>query len=92
MRIKIHPHVLGHGLTPEQIVSAYNSGSSASVVRYRDRDSEPIPRALIGFDNEMRRIQILFVWDGADSVLVFHAQYLTKQFLAEVKKAYEQLR
>ncbi len=35
---------------------------------------------------------MLFVWDGADSVLVFHAQYLTKQFLAEVKKAYEQLR
>lgn len=35
---------------------------------------------------------MLFVWDGADSVLVFHAQYLTKQFQAEVKKAYEQLR
>lgn len=91
MRIRIHSHAFDHGLTQEQIVSAYNSGAHASVVRDRDRHSEPTRRALVGFDNELRQIQILFVRDGADSVLIFHAQYATKRFLSEVKAAYEQL-
>ncbi len=92
VRIRIHPHAFDRGLTEEQIVSAYTTGADAVVVRRRDKDGELTRRAVIGFDNQMRAIQLLFVWDGADSVLIFHSQYLAKRFLAEVKEAYEQLR
>lgn len=83
MKITIHDHAFKHGLTAEQIISAYETGSDTGIIRSRDKDSEPPRIATIGFDCEGRMIEIVFVKTDAERVLIFHANYLTKGFRKE---------
>lgn len=92
MRIRIYPHALEHGLTGRQIVAAYETGAHGAVVRSWDTHIELRRWALIGFDDQGRQIELVFIRLVGDEILVFHARYLTKGFLAEVRKAHEQLR
>ena len=87
MRIIIHPHARKHGLTENQILEAFETGSSGAVVRYRDRDSEPPRWATIGFDREGRRIELVFVKLDDGTPLIIHANNLTKGFLGEVRRS-----
>lgn len=87
MRIIVHPHALSHGLTVEQIRQAYESGEGGATIRDRDDDTEPQRWATIGFDEQGRAIELVFVVLMGGDVLVFHANYLTKGFLAEMRKA-----
>lgn len=86
MRVVVHGHALTHGLSDEQIISACNTGYRGAVIRRRDRDTEPQRWACIGFDAEGRAIQIVFVWLDDQSALVFHASYLTKHFVTELRE------
>ena len=87
MRIVIHPHAQEHGLSEEQIRSAYETGMGGAVIRSRDEDSEPQRWATIGFDAQARGIELVFVRLEGDAVLVFHANYATKQFMNEIRRA-----
>jgi len=87
MRIVIHGHARDHGLHDEQIVSAYVTGCSSAVVRHRDKDSEPVRWATIGFDAETRQIELVFVVLTAGTVLIFHANYATTAFKNEITRA-----
>lgn len=92
VRLRIDPHALTHGLSEHQIVAAYETGANGAVVRSRDAHTEPPRWAVIGFDDQARQIQLLFVRLTGEELLIFHAQYLTKAFRAEVKQAHEHLR
>lgn len=85
MRVQIHPGALKHGLSHKQILAAYESGRSGAVLRPRDTAHTPPRWALIGFDTTGRAIEIVFVHLAANTVLIFHANYLTKGFLKEVR-------
>ncbi|GAE70643.1 hypothetical protein JCM18909_4005 [Cutibacterium acnes JCM 18909] len=51
-------------------------------VRRGDEDVEPVRWATIGFDGAGRVIEVVFVRGADGSVLVIHANWLTKGFLA----------
>jgi len=87
MRIIIHGHARGHGLTDELIVSAYVTGHRSAVVRHRDKNAEPKRWATIGFDAEAREIELVFVALAAQAVLIFHANYATTTFKKEIRRA-----
>jgi len=87
MRVIIHPHARDHGLRDEQIVSAYETGYSSALVSHRDKDSEPVRWATIGFDAEAREIELVFVSLAGQAVLVIHANYATTAFKNEIRRA-----
>jgi len=87
MRIIIHGHARDHGLRDEQIVSAYTTGYSSAVIRNRDKNSEPVRWATIGFDAEGREIEFVFVAVATQTVLIFHANYATTAFKNEIRRA-----
>lgn len=84
MRIIVHPHALIHEITEKQIESAYETAIGAAVIRERDLDSEPQRWALVGFDNELREIELVFVSLDVDCILVIHANYVTTGFKNEI--------
>ena len=86
MRIIIHGHAREHGLTDEQIVSAYETGHTGAVIREADTKKER-RWAMIGFDNQAREIELVFVWLPGETVLIFHANYATKAFKDEIRRA-----
>ncbi|MFT4187061.1 MAG: hypothetical protein QM621_00605 [Aeromicrobium sp.] len=86
MRIGIHPHALKHGLTPEQIVRAVETGIDAAQIRNRDQNTDPQRWGVIGFDNTAREIQLVII-HTTDGVLVIHANYLTEGFRKEMRNA-----
>lgn len=86
MRIRIHSNALKHGLTHEQIMRAYETGNHARFGRKRDEKSDPPRWAMIGYDNQARAIEIVFVVENHHSVLIFHANYLTKGFRKELSQ------
>ena len=51
-------------------------------MRWGDEDVEPVRWATIGFDGAGRVIEVVFVRGADGSVLVIHADWLTKGFLA----------
>lgn len=51
-------------------------------MRRGDEDVEPVRWATIGFDDAGRAIEVVFVRGADGSVLVIHANWLTKGFLA----------
>ncbi|NMM93651.1 hypothetical protein [Bifidobacterium oedipodis] len=85
-RITIHPHAYKHGLTAEQIHSAYETGWRGAVIRWTDRDSDPPRKATIGFDAQLRCIELLYVELQDGRILVFHADYATKAFRKQIRK------
>lgn len=85
MKIAIHPNALKHGLTREQILSAYATGHDTAKLRNKDRGKQPPRWATIGFDNEGRPIEIIFA-SSLEQHLIFHANYLTTTFKNEVMK------
>ncbi len=87
MRVIVHPHARVHGLSAEQIRQAYETGCNGARVRGRDRGSEPQRWATIGFDGAGRRIELVFVMLDDGSVLVIHANLLTRGFLDEIRRA-----
>lgn len=85
MRIRIHAHAYEHGLTDEQIISAYRSGVHAIRIRKRDLNSAPQRWATIGFESSGRAVELVFVYaDWGETVLIFHANYATKGFIREL--------
>lgn len=87
VRIVIHPHARTHGLSAEQIRSAFETGSNGAVIRYRDRDREPPRWATIGFDAEGRSIELVFVRLDDHTPLIIHANLLTKGFRDEIRRS-----
>lgn len=85
MKIFFHPNTAKHGLTKEQILSAYSSGWQYARIRERDFLAEPPRYALIGFDKELREIELVFV-ELSDGILIIHANYLTTGFRKEWSK------
>lgn len=85
MPIIIDNHAYKHGLTEAQIIDAYEGGEVYKTIRKRDRGTEPQRYALVGFDRQGRAIEIVCV-ELQDSVLIFHANYLTKAFFAEMER------
>lgn len=83
MLIHIHPHAHKHGLSDEQIISAYESGTPSIRVRERDKNTEPQRYALIGWSHHTGLpIELCFIRTG-DGVFIFHANYLTESFRKE---------
>jgi uncharacterized DUF497 family protein len=87
MTILVHPHALRHGLNVEQITSAFETRSGSARVRQRDTDREPPRWAAVGFDQQARPIEIVYVETASGDPLVFHANYLTQGFLTEWRQA-----
>ncbi len=85
MRLVIHPNALKHGLTVEQITAAYETGSGGARVRRGEEDVEPVRWATIGFEDAGRPVELVFV-RGVGEVLVVHANWLTKGFLAQMRR------
>ena len=83
MAVLIHSHALKHGLEEKQILAAYASAVDTGVIRSRDKDSDPQRYATIGFDREGRFIELVFVKQAHNQVLIFHANYLTAGFRKE---------
>lgn len=87
MRIEIHPHAYKHGLTSEQILFAYQTGSDTAIIRNRDRATDPPRWACIGFDRAGNPIELVFIeLLEADSILIFHANKATRGFINEIRK------
>lgn len=82
----VHPNALKHGLSVEQVRQAYETGSGGARVRRGDEDVEPVRWATIGFDDAGRAIEVVFVRGADGSVLVIHANWLTKGFLAQIRR------
>ena len=87
MRIIIHPHARKHGLTDEQIFAAYETGNSGRRIRRRDQGADPPRWAMIGFDRQIRRIELVVIQGVEESVIIIHANYLTKGFLNEIERS-----
>lgn len=84
MRVRIHPNALKHGLTVRQIQEAYSTLISPKKVRSRDTNTEPQRYAAIGLDAAGAPIELVFVELTHNTILIFHANRLTKQFAKEV--------
>lgn len=69
-----------------QVRQAYETGSSGARVRRGAEDVEPARWATIGFDSSGRPIEMVFVRGTGRSVLVIHANWLTKGFLAQMRR------
>ncbi|MDP9800365.1 hypothetical protein J2S49_000441 [Arcanobacterium wilhelmae] len=85
MRVLIHPHAFKHGLSPDQILAAFTTGIDTGIVRSRDRNTDPPRFASIGFDNEGRAIEFVCAKLVDETVLIFHANYLTAGFRKEYR-------
>lgn len=86
VRILIHPHARIHGLSVDQIRTAFETGSDGAVIRYRDRDREPPRWATIGLDAEGRGIGLVFVRLDDHTPLIIHSNNLTKGFRDEIRR------
>lgn len=87
MRIEINSHAFKHGLTREQILAAFETCFAESRVRARDKEAYPPRAALVGFDPAGRPVELVAVYLANDSVLIIHANWLTKGFLEEIREA-----
>jgi hypothetical protein len=87
MRIVIHPHARIHGIDDEQILTAYETGSGGRRMRRRDAGADPPRWALIGFDENARQIELAVVRGTGDSVIIIHADYLTRGFFNEIERS-----
>lgn len=86
--IDIHPHALTtHHLTREQIASAFTTRIGPGRIRERDHDIEPPRWAAIGFDQQRRIIELVYVKTADRAPLIIHANYLTKGFFKEWSQA-----
>ena len=86
--INIHPHALHtHGLTREQIITAFVTRIGPARIRERDHNAEPPRWAAIGFDQQRRAIELVYVKTADSKPLVIHANYLTKGFFKEWSQA-----
>ena len=86
--VEIHPHALNaHGITRRQIESALTTRIGAARIRDRDAAAEPARWAAIGFDDRLRPIELIYVPTSDAPPLVIHANYLTKGFYEEWRKA-----
>ncbi|PLS29042.1 hypothetical protein [Bifidobacterium parmae] len=87
-RIEIHPHALHtHHIERSQIESAFATRIGPARIRSRDRNAEPPRWATIGFDQQQRLIELVYVKTADPEPLVIHANYLTKGFFKEWSKA-----
>ena len=87
MRIVIHSHARIRGLGDKQILAAYETGSKGRRIRRRDAGADPPRWAMIGFDQQARQIELVAVQGVGDSVIVIHANYLTKGFLTQIERS-----
>jgi len=93
---RAYPVVCGSGSPDEcvetlvkcrQVRQAYETGSGGARIRRGDEDVEPARWATIGFDSSGRPIEMVFVRGTGRSVLVIHANWLTKGFLAQMRRS-----
>lgn len=87
MRISIHPHALKHGLTESQVRTAFATGAAEARIRRRDTGADPPRWGTIGFDDQARPIELVAVNVMGGDVLIIHANYLTRGFADEMRKA-----
>ncbi|MBT1162592.1 MULTISPECIES: hypothetical protein [Bifidobacterium] len=86
--IDIHPHALtAHGLTSAQIESAFVTRIGPARIRARDHDADPPRWAAVGFDQQRRAIELVYVKTADKAPLIIHANYLTKGFFKEWSQA-----
>lgn len=86
--VDIHPHAMkAHGITRQQIESAIISRIGVAKIRSRDAGAEPPRWAAVGFDAQLRPIELVYVQTSDAPPLVIHANYLTKGFYEEWRKA-----
>lgn len=87
-RIEIHPHALhAHHIDRSQIESAFITRIGPARIRSRDRDADPPRWAAIGFDQQQRLIELVYVKTADPEPLIIHANYLTKGFFKEWSRA-----
>lgn len=87
--IHVEPNALKHGLTREQVIQAFKNPHPrfGLVIRDRDYDTEPQRYACIGFEHEHGwAVELVYVRLHA-SVLILHANRLTKGFIQEMRNA-----
>lgn len=88
LNIEIHPHAMQtHHLTREQIEAAFNTRIGAARIRRRDRTTDSPRWAVIGFDQQRRPIELVYVETADPEPLIIHANYLTKGFFTEWSQA-----
>jgi hypothetical protein len=87
VRIAIHPPAFEHGLTEDQILTAYETGAETARIRRRDRGVDPPRWGVIGFDNQARALQLVIAQLLGGDLLVIHANYLTAGFEQEMRQA-----
>lgn len=85
MRIIIHRHALKHGLSDNQIHSAFETGAVEARIRQRVLNTDPPRWAVIGFDDAARAIELVAVALMNGDVLIIHANYLTPGFEHEMR-------
>lgn len=85
MRIEIHSHALVHGITADQIRTAFTHGAIEKRIRHRDRKADPPRWGVIGFDNQARALELVAVELFSGDVLIIHANYLTPGFSQEMR-------
>ena len=86
MRIEIHDHALIHGVTVDQIRTAFTQGAIEKRIRLRDRKADPPRWGVIGFDSQARALELVAVELLSGDVLIIHANYLTPGFTQEMRK------
>lgn len=88
VKIEIENNALKHGLDEEQIrfVFANPAPGFEGRIRWRDKRKTPPRYSLIGsepYGGEL--IELIYVYT-TEGVSIFHANYLTKQFLKDMKE------
>ena len=87
MRVIVHRHAHEHGLSDDQIHSAFETGALEARIRQRDLDTDPPRWGVIGFDDAARAIELVAVALMNGDVLIIHANYLTAGFAQEMRNA-----
>ena len=87
MKVVIHERAHKHHLSDEEIMYAFSTRFIATAGRKRDADHYPPRFAGIGVDNNGREIELVWVQLADGSILIFHANWATKQFKRELEEA-----
>ena len=89
MEIRVAKNALKHGLSEEQIRFAFEHPVEGFEGRTRLRDLKRVPPsyAQIGIEpHDAKNVELVYSYTRS-GVLVFHANWLTKKFIQEMKEA-----
>ena len=89
VEIVVRSSALKHGLSEEDVLEAFLNPVIGAVIRKRDIGTEPQRFAMIGMCVQgglAREIEIAYVRDWENRLIIFHANYLTKGFKNDIEK------